>query len=88
MLSWLRVTLTLYLLTVLAALVILTDIPGSVPETVGVLAVPLKSLGTSYIGSMFTVLAISVLWSVGINSGSMVNGIVRPFWLENQVENI
>ena len=53
-----------------------------------VLAVPLKSLGTSYIGSMFTVLAISVLWSVGINSGSMVNGIVRPFWLENQVENI
>ena len=53
-----------------------------------VLAVPLKSLGTSYIGSLFTVLAISLLWSVGINSGSMVNGIVRPFWLENQVENI
>lgn len=27
-------------------------------------------------------------WSVGINSGSMVNGFVRPFWLENQAENI
>ena len=53
-----------------------------------VLAVPLKALGTSYIGSLFTVFAISILWSVGINSGSMVNGIVRPFWLENQVENI
>lgn len=53
-----------------------------------VLALPLKSLGTSYIGSMMTVFAITVLWSVGINSGSMVNGIVRPFWLENQVENI
>lgn len=52
------------------------------------LALPLKSLGTSYIGSIFTVFAISILWSVGINSGSMVNGFVRPFWLENQVENI
>lgn len=53
-----------------------------------VLAVPLKALGTSYIGSLLTVFAISILWSVGINSGSMVNGIVRPFWLENQVDNI
>ena len=53
-----------------------------------VLAVPLKALGTSYIGSLLTVFAISILWSVGINSGSMVNGIIRPFWLENQVENI
>lgn len=53
-----------------------------------IIAIPLKSLGTSYIGSMFTVLSISVLWSVGINAGSMVNGIVRPFWLENQLENI
>ena len=52
------------------------------------LALPLKSLGTSYIGSILTVFAISILWSVGINSGSMVNGFVRPFWLENQVENI
>ncbi len=53
-----------------------------------VLALPLKSLGTSFIGALFTVLSISVLWSVGINSGSMVNGIVRPFWLENQIQNI
>lgn len=53
-----------------------------------ILALPLKSLGTSYIGALCTVLAISILWSVGINSGSMVNGIVRPFWLENQVQNI
>ena len=53
-----------------------------------VLALPLKSLGTSFIGAILTVLSISVLWSVGINSGGMVNGIVRPFWLENQVQNI
>lgn len=53
-----------------------------------VLALPLRALGTSYIGSILTVFAISILWSVGINSGSMVNGFVRPFWLENQAENI
>lgn len=53
-----------------------------------ILALPLKSLGTSFIGSLLTVFSISILWSVGINSGSMVNGFVRPFWLENQVDNI
>ena len=53
-----------------------------------VLAMPLRALGTSFFGSLFTVFSISILWSVGINSGSMVNGFVRPFWLENQVENI
>ena len=53
-----------------------------------ILALPLRALGTSYIGSILTVFAISILWSVGINSGSMVNGFVRPFWLENQAENI
>lgn len=52
------------------------------------LALPLRMLGTSFIGSLFTVFSISILWSVGINSGSMVNGFVRPFWLENQTENI
>lgn len=52
------------------------------------LVLPLRALGTSYIGSILTVFAISILWSVGINSGSMVNGFVRPFWLENQAENI
>ena len=53
-----------------------------------VLAMPLRALGTSFFGSLLTVFSISILWSVGINSGSMVNGFVRPFWLENQVENI
>ncbi|MEI6856134.1 PTS transporter subunit EIIC [Psychrilyobacter sp.] len=53
-----------------------------------ILALPLRSLGTSFIGSLLTVLSISLLWSVGINSGSMVNGFIRPFWLENQIDNI
>lgn len=52
------------------------------------LAIPLRAVGTSYLGSMFATFAIQILWSVGINSGSMVNGFVRPFWLENQAENI
>ncbi len=54
----------------------------------GVIAIPIGSLGTSYIGSLFYALAITILWSVGINSGSMINGILRPFWLNNQVDNI
>ena len=31
-----------------------------------------------------TVFSIAILWSVGINSGSMINGIIRPLWMENQ----
>lgn len=53
-----------------------------------VLALPLVVLGTSFFGAILTVVAISILWSVGINSGSMVNGFVRPFWLENQTQNM
>ena len=53
-----------------------------------VIALPLVALGTSFMGAILTVVAISVLWSVGINSGSMVNGFVRPFWLENQAQNL
>lgn len=44
-----------------------------------VLATPIRHFGTSYIGALLTVFMIDILWSVGINSGSMVNGILRPF---------
>lgn len=53
-----------------------------------VLATPIRHFGTSYFGALMTVFSINILWSVGINSGSMVNGILRPFWLENQSENL
>ncbi|TLG77318.1 PTS sugar transporter subunit IIC [Culicoidibacter larvae] len=53
-----------------------------------VLATPIRSFGTSLVGAILTVVAISLLWSVGINSGSLVNGILRPFWLENQEINM
>ncbi len=54
----------------------------------GVIAVPIGTLGTSYIGSLVYALSLTGLWSVGINSGSMINGILRPFWLQNQTDNI
>ncbi len=54
----------------------------------GVIAIPIGSFGTSYIGSLLYSLSLTSLWSVGINSGSMINGILRPFWLTNQTENI
>ncbi|AZI14844.1 PTS sugar transporter subunit IIC [Avibacterium paragallinarum] len=53
-----------------------------------ILAMPIRHFGTSYFGAFMTVFSINILWSVGINSGSMVNGILRPFWLENQAENL
>ncbi|WP_279506891.1 PTS transporter subunit EIIC [Aeromonas veronii] len=53
-----------------------------------VIAMPVRHFGTSYFGAILTVLSISSLWSVGINSGSMINGILRPFWMDNQAENL
>lgn len=53
-----------------------------------VIAMPVRHFGTSYFGAVLTVLSISSLWSVGINSGSMINGILRPFWMDNQAENL
>jgi PTS system cellobiose-specific IIC component len=53
-----------------------------------VVATPIRHFGTSYFGALLTVLSITILWSVGINSGSMVNGIIRPLWMENQTDNI
>ncbi|EGU32108.1 PTS cellobiose transporter subunit IIC [Vibrio scophthalmi] len=53
-----------------------------------VLATPVRSFGTSYFGALMTSLTITLLWSVGINSGSMVNGIMRPVWAENQQDNL
>ncbi len=53
-----------------------------------VVATPVRHFGTSYFGALMTVFSITILWSVGINSGSMVNGIIRPLWMENQTDNI
>lgn len=54
----------------------------------GVIAIPIGTFGTSYFGSLLYSISLTGLWSVGINSGSMINGILRPFWLNNQMDNI
>ncbi len=54
----------------------------------GVIAIPIGALGTSYFGTLLYSLAVSGLWSVGINSGSMINSIMRPFWFVNGQENL
>lgn len=53
-----------------------------------VVATPVRHYGTSYFGALMTVFSITILWSVGINSGSMINGIIRPLWMENQTDNL
>ncbi|MEY1577959.1 PTS cellobiose transporter subunit IIC [Providencia manganoxydans] len=81
------------LLVVILVLAIRTFFAQTSYETVHqfiyqTLATPMRHFGTSYVGALLTGLSITLLWSVGINSGSMVNGIIRPLWMENQTDNI
>ncbi|OHT25743.1 PTS cellobiose transporter subunit IIC [Providencia stuartii] len=81
------------LLVVILVLAIRTFFAQTSYETVHqfiyqTLATPMRHFGTSYVGTLLTGLSITLLWSVGINSGSMVNGIIRPLWMENQTDNI
>ncbi|HBO22502.1 MULTISPECIES: PTS cellobiose transporter subunit IIC [unclassified Providencia] len=81
------------LLVVILVLAIRTLVAQTSYETVHqfiyqTLATPMRHFGTSYFGALLTGLSITLLWSVGINSGSMVNGIIRPLWMENQTDNI
>ncbi|MEG0561850.1 MAG: PTS transporter subunit EIIC, partial [Cetobacterium sp.] len=60
-------------LALLLRLVMMNTEYGTIHDFIyKMLALPLRALGTSFIGSLMTVFAISILWSVGINSGSMV----------------
>lgn len=45
-------------------------------------------IANNVFGAIATVFSITLLWSIGINSGSLVNGVLRPFWLDLQQENI
>lgn len=81
------------LLVVILVLAIRTLVAQTSYETVHqfiyqTLATPMRHFGTSYVCALLTGLSITLLWSVGINSGSMVNGIIRPLWMENQTDNI
>lgn len=45
-------------------------------------------IANNIFGALATCISITLLWSIGINSGSLVNGVLRPFWLDLQKENI
>ncbi|MXQ55232.1 PTS sugar transporter subunit IIC [Shimazuella alba] len=45
-------------------------------------------IANNIFGALATTISITMLWSIGINSGSLVNGVLRPFWLDLQKENI
>jgi PTS system cellobiose-specific IIC component len=54
-----------------------------------VVSVPMQSLVANNIfGAIGTVFAISLLWCLGLNGGTIVNGIMRPFWVPLQDENL
>jgi PTS system cellobiose-specific IIC component len=54
-----------------------------------VVSLPMQSLVANNIfGAIGTVFAISLLWCLGLNGGTIVNGIMRPFWVPLQDENL
>ncbi len=51
------------------------------------LAGPLNALGSSLIGAMLAVLAVQLLWSVGIHGAAIVGGVLDPIWLSLMDQN-
>lgn len=50
---------------------------------------PIQSLiANNVIGAVLTTIFISLFWFIGINGGSVVNGILRPFWVPLQEANL
>ncbi|EHM10576.1 PTS system, lactose/cellobiose family IIC component [Thermanaerovibrio velox DSM 12556] len=47
-----------------------------------------KMVANNVFGAVGTVFSISLLWSVGLNGGTIVNGIMRPFWVPLQEANL
>ncbi|MCX7827771.1 MAG: PTS cellobiose transporter subunit IIC [Thermanaerothrix sp.] len=47
-----------------------------------------KMVANNVLGAIGTVFSISLLWSVGLNGGTIVNGIMRPFWVPLQEANL
>lgn len=47
-----------------------------------------KMVANNLIGAIGTVFSISLLWSIGLNGGTIVNGIMRPFWVPLQDANL
>lgn len=47
-----------------------------------------RIVANNLFGAIGTVFAISLLWSIGLNGGTIVNGIMRPFWVPLQDANL
>lgn len=45
-------------------------------------------VANNLIGAILTVTFISLFWFIGLNGGSIVNGIMRPFWVPLQEANL
>lgn len=54
-----------------------------------IVSVPMQGLVANNIfGAIGTVFSISLLWCIGLNGGTIVNGIMRPFWVPLQDANL
>ncbi|MGL4393297.1 MAG: PTS sugar transporter subunit IIC [Fusobacteriaceae bacterium] len=54
-----------------------------------IIGVPITSLiANNIFGAIATVIVISLLWFIGLNGGAIVNGIMRPFWIPLQEQNL
>ncbi|WP_281744268.1 PTS sugar transporter subunit IIC [Thermanaerovibrio acidaminovorans] len=63
---------------------------GNVHEFVyKIVSIPMQRMVANNVwGAIGTVFSISMLWSVGLNGGTIVNGIMRPFWVPLQEANL
>jgi PTS system cellobiose-specific IIC component len=54
-----------------------------------IVSVPMQGMIANNLGGAIgTVFAISLLWCIGLNGGTIVNGIMRPFWVPLQEANL
>lgn len=54
-----------------------------------IVSVPMQGLvANNVLGAIGTVFSISLLWCIGLNGGTIVNGIMRPFWVPLQDANL
>ncbi|MCX7970435.1 MAG: PTS cellobiose transporter subunit IIC [Negativicutes bacterium] len=51
-------------------------------------AIPLQNLGDTLFGAVGMVIAITLLWTVGLNGGSIMGGITTPILFPLQMENL
>lgn len=55
---------------------------GNIHDAImNILAKPLGLLGNTLIGTLFSILLVSLFWFVGIHGGNVVNTAMQPIWL-------